>query len=81
MGEAVLVFADEKILSLVTSVLGDTIPSDLSRELEEDVLAEAGNISLGACMSTFTDNLQLDFSPMAPRVTHCSAAQWLGIDY
>jgi hypothetical protein len=31
-------------------------------------------------MSTFTDNLQLDFSPMAPRVTHCSAAQLLGTD-
>ena len=79
-GEAVLVFAQEKILGLVSSVMGDAIPSDLTQELEEDVLAEAGNIILGACMATFTDHLQLDLTPSVPRVIYGSGSHVLATE-
>ncbi len=58
----------------------DAIPSDLTQELEEDVLAEAGNIILGACMATFTDHLQLDLTPSVPRVTYGDGSQVLATE-
>ena len=79
-GEAVLVFAEEKILGLVSSVLGDDIPSDLTKELENDVLAEAGNIILGACLGTFADNLRLELDPSVSRVVQGNGSEVLESD-
>ncbi len=69
-GEALLLLSGGSILDFMGSALPEALPEELYDELERDLVSEIGNIVLGACMSAFTDHLDLDLAPHLPRVQH-----------
>jgi len=54
-GDALLLFSEEKSLSLVRAVLGDSIPLEELGEMEEEAITEIGNIILNACLSSLAN--------------------------
>ncbi len=56
-GESMLLFAEHSSLSLVKAILSEQVPLEMLHELEEEALAEVGNVVLSACLATFADLL------------------------
>ncbi|MEW4983951.1 MAG: chemotaxis protein CheC [Cycloclasticus sp.] len=54
-GDALLLFSEEKSLSLVRAVVGDSIPLEELSEMEEEAITEIGNIILNACISSLAN--------------------------
>mgnify|MGYP002700392311 CR=1 FL=1 len=63
-GDAVLLFSEDKSLSLVRAVLGESMPLEELGEMEEEAITEIGNIILNACISSlaniFNEHLHSD---------------------
>ena len=53
------------------------MPDDLSAEIETDILAETGNVVLGACVGTLVATLGLDLSPSLPEVIQGTSCEVL----
>jgi len=54
-GDALLLFSEEKSLSLVRAVVGDSMPLEELSEMEEEAITEIGNIILNACISSLAN--------------------------
>ena len=63
-GDALLLFSEDKSLSLVRAVLGASMPLEELGEMEEEAITEIGNIILNACISSlaniFNEHLSSD---------------------
>lgn len=54
-GAAALLFPGERSLELVRTVVGNDVPADEISDLEEETLAEIGNIILNHCLATLAN--------------------------
>ncbi|MBB5022010.1 chemotaxis protein CheC [Desulfurispira natronophila] len=50
--DAVLLFPEDKSLELVRMIVGDTMPLEQMSEMEQEAMAEIGNIILNSCISS-----------------------------
>lgn len=57
-GTAALLFPGERSLELVRVVIGEDMPAEEISELEEETLAEIGNIILNNCLATVANALR-----------------------
>ncbi|MFA7428832.1 MAG: chemotaxis protein CheC [Rhodospirillaceae bacterium] len=57
-GTAALLFPGERSLELVRAVIGEDMPAEEISELEEETLAEIGNIILNNCLATVANALR-----------------------
>lgn len=57
-GTATLLFPGERSLELVRAVIGEDMPADEISDLEEETLAEIGNIILNNCLATVANALR-----------------------
>jgi chemotaxis protein CheC len=57
-GRALLIFPETKSLELVRAVTGGELPLEDIIELEQEALAETGNIILNGCLATIANMLQ-----------------------
>ncbi len=57
-GRALLIFPETKSLELVRAVTGGDLPLEDIIELEQEALAETGNIILNGCLSTIANMLE-----------------------
>jgi chemotaxis protein CheC len=74
-GRALLIFPQANSLELLRAVLGGDIGADELAALEEEALAETGNIILNGCLATIANILQQSLSMSLPEVVHGDGTQ------
>ncbi|THD81716.1 MAG: chemotaxis protein CheX [Phenylobacterium sp.] len=67
-GRALLIFPEIKSLELVRAVTGGDLPLEDIVELEQEALAETGNIVLNGCLATIANMLQRSLKMSLPEV-------------
>lgn len=65
-GTAALIFPGPRSLELVRLVVGDDLPAEDISELEQETLAELGNIILNHCLATIGNALQTEVKTSLP---------------
>jgi chemotaxis protein CheC len=66
--EAQLMFPVDQSLQLVQLMVGDAVPLEQLSEMEQESLAEIGNILLNSVVSSVADMLQIEFEGSLPQV-------------
>jgi len=69
-GRALLIFPEAKSMELVRAIVGSELSLEDIMELEQEALAETGNIILNACLATMANNLQRTLRISLPEVVH-----------
>jgi chemotaxis protein CheC len=67
-GRALLIFPETKSLELVRAVTGGELPLDDIIELEQEALAETGNIILNGCLCTIANMLHRSLKMSLPEI-------------
>ncbi len=67
-GRALLIFPETNSLELVRAVTGGGLPLEDIIELEQEALAETGNIVLNGCLATIANMLQRSFKMSLPEI-------------
>ena len=78
-GRALLIFPETKSLELVRAVTGGALPLEDIIELEQEALAETGNIILNGCLSTIANMLQRSLKMSLPEVLRGSAPDFFSL--
>ena len=71
--DALLMFPEENSLELVRIMVGADLPVQTLTEMEQDAMAEIGNIILNAVISSMATTLALKFEGALPQVSILSA--------
>lgn len=66
-GDALLMFPEEKTLSIVRILLGETLPVESLTEMEQEAMCEIGNIILNSVVSSIADILKKEIMSSLPR--------------
>jgi chemotaxis protein CheC len=75
-GRALLIFPETKSLELVRAIVGSDLSLDDIIELEQEALAETGNIILNACLATLANNLGRTLKISLPEVLHGGGSEF-----
>ncbi|HVI33860.1 chemotaxis protein CheC [Phenylobacterium sp.] len=67
-GRALLIFPEKNSLELVRAVTGGDLPLDDIIELEQEALAETGNIILNGCLATIANMLRRSLKISLPEI-------------
>lgn len=67
-GRALLIFPETKSLELVRAVTSGTLPLEDIIDLEQEALAETGNIILNGCLATIANQLQRTLKISLPEI-------------
>jgi chemotaxis protein CheC len=67
-GRALLIFPDANSLELVRAVTGGDLPLEDIMELEQEALAETGNVILNNCVATIANMLKCTFKMSLPEI-------------
>jgi chemotaxis protein CheC len=73
-GRALLIFPEEKSLELVRAVVGGEATLEEIMELEQEALAETGNIILNGCLATIANMLERSLKISLPEILHGASA-------
>jgi chemotaxis protein CheC len=69
-GRALLIFPEAQSIELIRALVGAELSLDDVIELEQEALAETGNILLNGCLSTMANGLQRNLKISLPEVIH-----------
>lgn len=69
-GRALLIFPEARSMELIRALVGAELSPDDIMELEQEALAETGNILLNGCLSTMANSLQRNLKISLPEVIH-----------
>lgn len=69
-GRALLIFPEVRSMELIRALVGAELSLDDIMELEQEALAETGNILLNGCLSTMANSLQRSLKISLPEVIH-----------
>jgi chemotaxis protein CheC len=72
-GQALLIFPEKTSLELVRSILDDTLPLEEIVDLEQEALAEIGNVVLNGCLVVMANMLKESLNMSLPRVMRGSS--------
>ncbi|MEJ5979339.1 chemotaxis protein CheX [Novosphingobium sp. PS1R-30] len=67
-GRALLIFPETNSLELVRAVTGDALSADEVLEMENEALAETGNIILNSCLATMANMLKRSLTMTIPEI-------------
>ena len=73
-GRALLIFPETNSLELVRAVTGGALPLEDIIELEQEALAETGNIILNGCLATIANQLHRSLKMSLPEIIRGSGA-------
>lgn len=76
-GRAFLIFPEAKSMELVRALVGPEPSLEDITELEQEALAETGNVILNSCLSTMANVLQRSVRISLPEVVHGESSQFL----
>lgn len=77
-GRALLIFPRANSLELVRAVMGEEATPEETAEMEQEALAETGNIILNHCLGTMANMLHESLTMTLPEVFHTSGADLFG---
>ena len=77
--DALLLFPEQGSLEIVRRMIGDETPIEQITELEQDALAEIGNIIINSCMSSLANLFGTEMHGSLPVVRSCTADTLLGV--
>jgi chemotaxis protein CheC len=69
-GRALLIFPETKSIELVRAVVGGNLPLEDIFELEQEALAETGNVLLNGCLGTIANQLGRSLRISLPEVVY-----------
>ncbi|MBR0664440.1 chemotaxis protein CheX [Roseomonas hellenica] len=67
-GRALLIFPESNSMALVRSVTAGSLSAEDAAELEDEALAETGNVVLNSCLATMANMLQKPLTMSLPEV-------------
>ena len=67
-GSALLIFPQAKSLELIRAIVGPEVGAADAKDMEEEALAETGNIILNGCLATMANILHQSLSVSLPQV-------------
>ena len=79
-GRALLIFPEEKSLELVRAVVGGEFTLEEILELEQEALAETGNVILNGCLATIANMLERTLKISLPEVLRGSSAEVFNLE-
>ena len=77
-GRALLIFPEARSLELIRALVGAELSLDDIMELEQEALAETGNILLNSCLSTIANSLERNLKISLPEVIHGEGPDFFG---
>jgi len=78
-GRVLLIFPETKSLELVRAVIGGDLPLEDIIELEQEALAETGNIILNGCLATIANMLQRSLKTSLPEILRGEAPEFFNL--
>jgi chemotaxis protein CheC len=78
-GRAILIFPETKSMELVRAIVGSDLSLEDIMELEQEALAETGNIILNACLGTIANNLQRTLKISLPEVIQGEGSEFFDL--
>jgi len=78
-GRALLIFPETRSLELVRAVTGGDLPLEDIIELEQEALAETGNVILNSCLATIANMLQRSLKMSLPEVLRGQSADFFNL--
>lgn len=79
VGRALLIFPETKSLELVRAITGGDLPLEDIIELEQEALAETGNILLNSCLATIANMLNRSLKMSLPEVLRGDASTFFSL--
>ena len=79
-GRALLIFPEAKSLELVRAVVGGELSFEEIIELEQEALAETGNIILNGCLATIANELQRSLRISLPEILHGESEDFFNLE-
>ncbi len=79
IGRALLIFPESKSLELVRALTGGSLSLEDIIELEQEALAETGNIVLNGCLATIANLLDRNLKMSLPEVLHGDGSDFFNI--
>jgi chemotaxis protein CheC len=77
-GRALLIFLENKSIELVRAVVGGDLCFEDMMELEQEALAETGNVLLNGCLSTMANHLGRSLRISLPEVIYGQGSDFFG---
>ena len=78
-GRALLIFPETKSLELVRAITGGDLPLEDIIELEQEALAETGNVLLNSCLATIANMLHRSLKMSLPEVLRGNATTFFSL--
>jgi chemotaxis protein CheC len=78
-GRALLIFPEANSLELVRAVAGSELALEDVIDLEQEALAETGNIILNGCLATIANMLRRSLRTSLPEVLHGRGSEFFGV--
>jgi chemotaxis protein CheC len=78
-GRVLLIFPEVKSLELVRAVTGGELSLEEIIELEQEALAETGNIILNGCMATIANLLERSLKMSMPEILHGNSPDFFSL--
>ena len=79
-GQALLIFPQAKSLELIRAIVGPDTPAEDAKDMEEEALAETGNIILNGCLATMANILNQSLTISLPKVMRGTGQRLFQID-
>ena len=79
-GRALLIFPEAKSLELVRAVVGGELSLEEITELEQEALAEIGNVILNGCLATMANQLERSLRISLPEIIQGSARDFFNLE-
>jgi chemotaxis protein CheC len=79
-GRALLIFPETRSLELVRAVTGGDLPLEDIIELEQEALAETGNIILNGCLATIANMLQRSLKMSLPEILRGEGSEFFTLE-
>ena len=79
VGRALLIFPEERSLELVRSIVSSELSNEEIIELEQEALAETGNVILNSCLATIANSLQSRLKISLPEVLRGESTRFFNL--
>jgi len=79
-GRALLIFPEERSLELVRAVVGGDLSLEEIIELEQEALAETGNVILNSCLATIANSLESNLKISLPEVLRGESSKFFSLE-
>lgn len=79
-GRALLIFPEDKSLELVRAVVGGELSNEEIVEMEQEALAETGNVILNGCLGTMANELRRSFKISLPEILYAEGERLFNLE-